>query len=51
MFRRPPWRIPTYVVACETPQQRRLAAVVTRALGLEPLEAGEEVAPGLYYVD
>jgi hypothetical protein len=51
MFRRPPWDLPAYVVACESPRQRRLATIVTRALGLEPLETGEEIAPGLYLVE
>jgi hypothetical protein len=51
MFRRPPWRLTTYVVACESPGQRKFAAAVVKALGFSPLEAGEEIAPGLYLVE
>jgi len=45
-FRRPPWRMKTYVVSCDWPGPA--AEAVAGALGIEIFRGGVRAAPGIY---
>ncbi len=47
-LRKPPWRLKTYVVACDAPSP--VAEVVAKALGVQLQAGSTRVAPGVYVV-
>ena len=47
-LRKPPWRLKTYVVSCDTPNP--VAEAVAKALGVQLQTGPARVAPGIYVV-
>jgi hypothetical protein len=47
-FRKPPWRLKTYVVSCDTPNP--VAEAVAKALGVQLQIDSTRIAPGVYVV-
>jgi hypothetical protein len=47
-LRRPPWKLKTYVVSCDTPNP--VAEVVAKALGIQLQTSSNRLAPGVYVV-
>jgi hypothetical protein len=47
-LRKPPWRLKTYVVSCDTPNP--VAEVVAKAMGVQLQTSSNRIAPGVYVV-